>query len=207
VLYIFLIAFITISLLFVFSVTALLVISAWLVGAAVAFVLLSNKFSPRFAKSFICFIFPVLIMGLFFPLGLAAIDGVFDFVDGVNLFGKAGNWDTKISFTAMGNEVFYRFLPMEAFRAGTSHNLVFDNYLRLGYILLLPLLASIYGLSRRFLVHSNSYFSLAFSLVIFTHVFVVPNYFFSASGAISILSLASAAYYYRPQHNRVRQFP
>ena len=197
-------AFILIHLLFVFSVTAFLVATAWLVGVSVGFVLLTSNFSARFTQSFICFLFPVLIIGLLLPLVLASLDGVLDgvlnFADATDLFGKSGNWETKLSFTEIGSAIFVRFFPMNEFSFGTSHNLVFDIYIRFGYIFLLPFLALIYGLSRKIVAKRNIHFFAAFSLVAFTNIFVVPGYFFSASGAISILSIAGAAYHYHSQY-------
>jgi len=197
---------IAVHLFFVYSVTAFLVVAAWI--GILAFFFIMRKFHNNENREVLYgFIFLIVVPGLLIPFLMAQIPGIDVYLDAGNILNKEGNWEDKIGFITLGSSLYTRFLPTIGETPAAGHNLILATYLKYGYILSLPLFAYFWVFMKRAFGGMSFAILAGTAITILAHTILVPSLLFYPSGVMWIMIAIGTTYHAKRTENQLARAP
>lgn len=171
-----------------------------ILGVAALFFLLRNRLSEKGLSWAIYFIL-ILVPGILTPILIASLDSITHLIYNETVFAKAANWTNKLDFSGIGLGIFTRFAPLSDNEYSASHDLVLGTYLKMGWLMLLPLLALLY-MEIRCAVRTTSRRVFVASIIVVVELTLgMEGIFFSPGGMMMQVAILAACL------NRVIQRP
>lgn len=119
------------------------IVGLGILGVVASFFLLRNRLSEK-GLSWAIFFLLILVPGILLPIFIASFDSITHFIYKETVFAEAANWKNKLDFSGIGLGIFTRFAPLPDNKYSASHNMVLTTYLKMGWLMLLPLLTLLY---------------------------------------------------------------